>query len=231
MKKIDNRLALAQKKLKVTFNNQDLLVEALTHRSYLAENPKKEITNEKLEFLGDAVLDLVVTDFIYNNYRKLSEGDLAKLRANIVNAEVLATIAKKLKIGEYIVLGKGAEHTGRKTDSILGDAVEAIIGAIYLDQGIDKSNDFIIKNFKSIIKSKYKLKDYSDPKTALQERAILKTSQMPIYKIVKEKGPYHDRTFHAEVFIGDKMLASGEGKSKKKAEQQAAAKALRLKSL
>lgn len=223
---MQNNLENAQKKLKIKFKNPQLLKTALTHKSYLAEE-KDTTTNERLEFLGDAILGLVITSFIYHQYPNLPEGDMAKLRANIVNADALAVIAAKLKIGENIYLGRGTEQAGgRRTNSILGNAIEAIIGSIYLDLGIDETQKFIMMNFKKMVIEKSKLRDYTDPKTALQELSIEKLNLVPNYRTVREIGPYHDRVFHVEVFIGNDLYGMGEGKSKKKAEQKAAAKAL-----
>lgn len=222
-----NNLNNVQKKLKIKFKDLELLKTALTHKSYLAEERETE-TNERLEFLGDAVLGLIVTNFIFHKFPNLTEGDLAKLRANIVNADALAVIAEKLNIGENIYMGKGTEQAGgRETHSILGNAIEALIGAIYLDKGILEATKFILHNFKKMILKKAKQSDYSDPKTALQELSVEKLGIVPNYRIAKEVGPYHDRIFHSEVFIGKELYGMGEGKSKKKAEQQAASKALK----
>lgn len=218
----------SEKKISTKFKNKDLLLNALTHKSYLAERPDGLVTNERLEFLGDAVLGLVVTKELYEKFPQMSEGDLAKLRANIVNSQTLAEVARKIKIGPEIIMGKGTEQAGgRQTVSILENTLEAILGAIYLDGGLKKAEKFIFNNFGKIIQKKSKLKNFADSKTALQEKAIELKEQRPIYQIIEEKGPYHDRTFVSQVKIGSKAYGTGEGKSKKKAEQNAALEAIK----
>lgn len=218
----------SQQKLGIKFKNKDLLLNALTHKSYLAERSDGLIINERLEFLGDAVLGLVVTRKIYDLFPEMAEGDLAKLRANIVNSQTLAEIAKKIKIGTDIIMGKGTEQAGgRQTASILENTLEAIIGAIYLDKGLRAVEKFIDNNFSKVIIKKSKLKDYSDSKTALQEKAIEIKGLRPLYSIIEEKGPFHDKTFISQVKIGKKIYGVGEGKSKKKAEQNAALQAIK----
>jgi len=217
----------AEKRLRFKFKNPDLLLNALTHKSYLAERPDDLITNERLEFLGDAVLSLAITNNIYDKFPEMSEGDLAKLRANIVNSETLASVAKQMGLGEDIVMGKGTEQAGgRQTVSILENTLEAIIGSIYLDKGFEMARQFLLKNFGPVIKEKSKLRDFSDAKTALQEKAVEVMGKRPMYTVIEEKGPFHDRTFISEVTIGAKVYGKGEGKSKKKAEQKAALQAL-----
>ncbi|MCL6472877.1 MAG: ribonuclease III [Firmicutes bacterium] len=216
----------AEDKLGFHFKNKELLFQALTHRSYSFEQGLS-VTNEKLEFLGDSVLNLVVTEYIYHRFPELTEGDLAKLRANIVNANFLAEIAKKLNIGECLLMGKGAEQTGGRTRvSILGDALEAIIGAIYLDQGMEAAKEFILKNFKRLIDERESLGQFGDPKTRLQELVMARYGNIPRYRTVDEFGPVHDRSFVVKVYINDKVWGQGVGKSKKKAEQEAAKEAL-----
>jgi len=229
MKKIfEPNIKRAEKKLGLKFNNKDNLLNALTHKSYLAEKAEGLITNERLEFLGDAVLGLVVTRKIYLMFPDFPEGELAKLRSNIVNSETLAEVGSKIGIGEDIIMGRGTEQAdGRKTISILENTLEAIIGAIYMDSGLKVAEKFISKNFDKVIEKKSKLKRYSDAKTALQEKSIEIMGQRPIYQIIKEEGPYHDRVFHSQVKIGDKVYGKGKGKSKKKAEQLAADKAIK----
>lgn len=217
-----------ERKLNFKFDNPDLLLNALTHKSYLAERPDGLTTNERLEFLGDAVLGLITTQKIYNKFPDLPEGELAKLRANIVNSETLAQIGAELGIGEHIIMGKGTEQAGgRQTVSILENTLEAIIGAIFLDKGLVSVEQFITEHFDKVIDQKSKLRDFTDAKTALQEKAIEIKGQRPIYRIIEETGPFHDRTFISEVKIGEKLYGKGEGKSKKKAELQAAIKALK----
>jgi ribonuclease III len=219
-------IAKTENLINTTFVDKSLLIRALTHRSYSFEQSISE-TNEKLEFLGDSVLNIVVTEYIYHKFPSLNEGDLAKLRANIVNANVLADIAMKLRVGECLLMGKGAEQTGGRTRvSILGDALEAIIGAIYLDQEMDAAKIFILDNFKDLIDARESLGEFGDPKTRLQEIVMAKYGNIPKYRTVEEFGPVHDRSFVVKVFINDEMRGKGTGKSKKKAEQEAACEAL-----
>ncbi|MDI6715918.1 MAG: ribonuclease III [Actinomycetota bacterium] len=217
----------AEDYLGLKFKNKNLLYQALLHRSYSFEKGLSE-TNEKLEFLGDSVLNLVVTEYIFYKFPNLSEGDLAKLRANIVNANFLAEIAKNLHVGDVLLMGKGAEQTGGRTRvSILGDALEAIIGAIYIDQGMDVARGFILKNFEELVNERASLGEFGDPKTRLQEIIMAEYGTIPKYRTVEEFGPIHDRTFVVKVFINDKVWGQGVGKSKKKAEQEAAREAIR----
>ncbi|MBE0447981.1 MAG: ribonuclease III [Actinobacteria bacterium] len=224
---LPENIAKAEKYLGIMFNNKGLLFQALTHRSYSFEKDLPE-TNEKLEFLGDSILNLLVTEYIYHKFPELNEGDLAKLRANIVNANFLAEIAQELHIGECILMGKGAEQTGGRTRvSILGDALEAIIGALYLDQGMEATKEFVLKNFKSLIDERASLGQFGDPKTRLQELVMATYGNIPRYRTVEEYGPVHDRSFVVKVYINDQVWGQGVGKSKKKAEQGAAKEALK----
>lgn len=215
------------------FNNGELLRNALTHSSYSNESAygKKsgdaETDNERLEFLGDAVLELVVSEFIYNMYPELSEGDMTKLRASIVCESTLSGTSKKLGIGGKILMGRGEERTGgRERGSILADCFEAIAGAIFLDGGIDASKKFILDNLAGFIKSSRESFMTSDYKTRLQEE-IQKHSKEPlVYSVIREEGPAHDRTFAVELTHCGKVLAEGQGKSKKEAEQSCAKQAL-----
>jgi len=223
---LPENVSKAEEYLGVRFRNKDLLFQALTHRSYSFEKGLSE-TNEKLEFLGDSVLNLSVTEYIYHKFPSLNEGDLAKLRANVVNANFLADVAQSLHVGECLLMGKGAEQTGgRARVSILGDALEAIIGAIYLDEGMDAAKDFVLSNFKELIDEKASLGEFGDPKTRLQELVMAKYGNIPRYRTIDEYGPVHDRNFVVRVFINEEPWGQGVGKSKKKAEQEAAKKAL-----
>lgn len=212
------------------FKNKNLLQTAITHTSYSHE--KKEIVenNERLEFLGDAVLELVISRHIFTRFSELSEGELTKLRASIVCEASLAKKAREINIGQNIKLGKGEELTGgRERDSILADAFEAIIGAIYIDSNdILKAEDFILSKMEDIIKEKRKTFEMNDCKTYLQE-IIQKESTEPIkYEIINEEGPAHDKLFTVKVTHNNKQLGIGKGKSKKDAEQEAAFKAIKF---
>lgn len=212
------------KKLGLTFNNLDLLVEALTHRSYLNEH--REYTgshNERLEFLGDAVLELAATDFLFKKFPTKPEGELTAYRAALVNTVSLAESAQTLGINEYLLLSKGeSKDTGRARDVILADAFEAIIGAIYLDSGYASAKAFIAKNLYIKIDSVITSRSYQDAKSRFQEIAQEKRSITPSYETLSEVGPDHDKIFTVGVFIGSEEIARGEGQSKQEAEQAAA---------
>ncbi len=224
---IEDRVKEAERRLGIKFIDKGLLVRALTHRSYSFEAGVRE-TNEKLEFLGDTVLNLVITEFIFYRFPEHNEGDLAKLRARIVSENALAKAAQDVGLGELIFLGKGAELTGgRARASILSDTFEAIIGAIYLDQGMLRAKEFVLKRLKDTIFEEAAVEHYGDPKTRLQEVTMAKMGAVPAYRVVREYGPVHDRTFIVQVSVGGKVLGEGEGKSKKKAELEAASEALK----
>ena len=203
------------------FQSEGLLRQALTHSSYANEKHMKKLSdNERLEFLGDAVLELVSSDFLYKNYQKLPEGELTKLRASIVCEPTLALCAKELHLGEYLLLGKGEDQTGgRERKSILSDALEAVIGAIYLDGGFANAKEFI---------SKYILTDtehkqlFYDSKTILQEEVQGSDKGSLHYELVREEGPDHNKHFVVAAYVGEEKLGMGEGPTKKAAEQQAA---------
>jgi len=218
----------AQGVIDIKFNNEMLLALALTHRSFAHESlAEHHLNNEKLEFLGDSVLNFVVTADIFNQYNGLAEGDLAKLRSNLVNADVLATVAQRIGLGDCILLGRGAERSGgRERTSILSDTFEAIVGAIYLDRGFKVAREFILDSFGDEIEVKAGADYYSDYKSSLQEIAAKKGAGTPDYSVVNEDGPDHDRTFHVEVSINGSVIGRGSGKSKKKAEQTSAKEGL-----
>jgi len=208
------------------FKNKEYILEALTHSSYSNEN-KKYNFNERLEFLGDSVLSIVVSDYLFNNERELPEGELTKLRASIVCEESLSEVANKINLGEYMLLGKGEEATGgRERISILADAFEAVIAAIYQDGTIEDAKKFILNNMEYLISDARRGKIFRDYKTHLQEILQGKGENNIWYKLVDEKGPDHNKRFVMEVGINEEVLGLGEGKSKKEAEQSAAKFAL-----
>lgn len=213
--------------LNYKFNNAKLLETALHHSSYAHECKGKVRDNERLEFLGDAVLEFSVSSYIFTHFEELPEGELTKFRASIVCEGTLAKIARKLNVGEHLKVGKGEELTGgRERDSILADAMEAIFGAIYLDGGIEVARQFIIDNMKEEIHQLRNSFTHSDKKTYLQE-IVQKTSKVPIeYKIISEEGPAHNKKFVVQVVHLNKIMGEGSGKSKKEAEQNAAADAI-----
>ena len=216
------------KKLGVSFTNSNLLVEALTHRSYLNEHREYAGShNERLEFLGDAVLELATTDFLFKKYLAKPEGELTAFRAALVNTVSLAESAQALGINEYLQLSKGeAKDTGRARDVILADAFEAIIGAIYLDSGYEAAEAFIAKNLYVKIDAVIAKRSYQDAKSRFQEIAQEKKGITPAYETLSEVGPDHDKRFTVGVFIGASEIARGEGQSKQEAEQSAATAAL-----
>ncbi len=218
-----------ERKLNFQFKNKDLLTEAFIHRSYINENPKVNLShNERLEFLGDAVLELVVTEYLYNNYKN-PEGELTSWRAALVNAQTLSQMAKDLGFNDYLLLSQGeARDVGKARQYILANAFEALVGAIYLDLGYGEAKDFIkshlLKKLPEIIEKKL----YNDPKSRFQEEAQEKVRITPIYKVLKEWGPDHARHFIIGVYLGQELVAEGEGSSKQLAEEDAAAKALEI---
>ena len=206
------------------FQNAELLTQALTHSSYAHEKHRKNEDNERLEFLGDAVLEVASSEFLYLNYPKLSEGDLTKLRASLVCEPTLAACTKQIRLGEFIRLGKGEELTGGRTrKSILSDALEAVIGAIYLDGGFTNAKEFILKFILTDIENK---KLFYDSKTILQEFVQGNCDGALVYRLLKESGPDHDKSFTVEVSVGGKVIGTGNGHTKKAAEQAAAYQAL-----
>ena len=209
-----------------TFENKSYILEALTHSSYSNENKNYKF-NERLEFLGDSVLSIIISDYLFKTEKELPEGELTKLRANIVCEESLSEVSKDIHLGKYMLLGKGEEATGgRERISILADALEAVIAAIYLDGGIKCAREFILTNMEKIINDSIKGKIFRDYKTCLQEVLQSNGENNIWYKLIEEKGPDHNKRFVMEVGINDTVLGVGEGKSKKDAEQVAAKCAL-----
>lgn len=213
-----------EKTINYAFKNKDLLREALTHSSYANENPREGSCNERLEFLGDSVLSLATADYLFTVRNGVPEGRLTKERAAIVCEQSLFNFAKKLDLGSYIKLGRGEQHSGGSNrPSVLSDAMEALIAAIYLDGGYDKAKEFVL----SIIPEVREIRGISDYKTLLQEIAQ-SFEQQVCYDVVQETGPDHDKTFNVEVHLSDGRSAAGFGKSKKAAEQNAAMNVLDL---
>ena len=214
-----------EKSIEYKFKNKELLRRALTHISFANENNVQSY--EKLEFLGDSILEFISSKYLYKNFKELSEGELTKVRAQSVCEDSLYEVAKKHNFSEYILVGKSERsNDGNKKMAIMADCIEATIAAIYFDSGLEEAERFIVSNLKDtmIYASKHiGMKDY---KTVLQEK-LQKNGEVHIeYKIIKEEGPDHDKTFTAEVICNNKILAKGEGKSKKMAEMQAAKLAL-----
>lgn len=218
-----------QKELGYTYRHHAVLKEALTHSSYANEHRHLHVKdNERLEFLGDAILDLIISEYLFKKYPQMPEGDLSKLRASIVCEGSLAKMAQKINLGQYISLGKGEEMTGgRKRASILADAFEAVTGSLFLDGGFDEARAFIHQTLVKEVEQTESIETlYTDYKTLLQE-CVQKVSAQPIhYEVVGEEGPDHDKHFHVAVYHEEKCLGRGMGRSKKEAEQDAAQKAL-----
>jgi ribonuclease III len=215
----------------ITFKNKELLRRAFTHRSYLNENRGAESShNERLEFLGDAVLELMVTEYLFEKYPDSNEGDLTAYRASLVNAIILSEVAQKINVNDFLLLSKGeTKDTGKARQYILANTMEAIIGAIYLDQGYDAAKYFISKNLFHLIDVIIAEKSWIDAKSKFQEKAQEKESMTPQYKSLKEEGPDHDKRFTVGVYLGNELIAEGVGMSKQEAEQVAAKKALDVK--
>ncbi len=214
--------------IKYEFKNKDLLKEALTHRSYLNENPKWHYPhNERLEFLGDAVLELTVTERLYQKYPTYAEGQLTTFRAALVNYQMLADISKEFDLEKFVLLSHGeAKDIGRARDVILANAIEALIGAIYLDGRYKQAQEFVdcfvIPRINEVIERGL----YKDAKSLLQERTQADMKLTPVYKVLEEEGPDHRKIFTVGVYLGDKLIATGHGPAKQDAELEAAKKAL-----
>jgi ribonuclease-3 len=217
------------KKIGVNFKNKDLLIEALTHRSYLNEYPKWRLPhNERLEFLGDAVLELIVTEALYRKFPEEPEGQLTVLRAALVNYQILARVAESIDLQDFILMSRGErKDTGRAREVILANAIEALIGAIHMDQGFEKTRLFVEKFVLTRLDEVLKTKSYKDAKSELQEIVQEKLKVTPTYAVRGEVGPAHERHFTMGVYFGDKLIAEGEGLSKQDAEIAAAKNALR----
>ncbi len=222
---------LIEKKIHVTFKDKALLRQAFTHRSYLNENRNLGLEhNERLEFLGDAVLELVVTDFLYKKFTKKPEGELTALRSALVNSTILAGVSSDLGYNEFLMLSRGeAKDTGRARQYILANTFESVVGAIYLDQGYDACDKFINTVLTPKIKEIEEQRLYIDAKSFFQECAQEKMGTTPSYQTRKEHGPDHDKEFIVGVYIGDTLIAEGKGKSKQEAEQDAARRGLEKK--
>ena len=224
---VSGDLKQIQRQLHIQFHNQLLLKQAFTHASYVNEHRfSQHQDNERLEFLGDAVLELTVSEYLYNLFPTRPEGELTKLRAAIVCEPSLVKFAEALNFGQYILLGKGEELTGgRSRPALLADVFEAFIGALYLDQGIEAARSFLERFIFPQVSENGKLQ-MSDYKTELQELTQHHNMELLEYRIVEERGPAHEREFVSEVYMGSECIGRGNGRSKKEAEQQAASVAL-----
>ncbi|MFC2002907.1 ribonuclease III [Chloroflexota bacterium] len=221
-------LTLLQQTLGVFFDDPSHLEQSLVHSSYVNENPGfNRGSNEKLEFLGDAVLGLVIAEKLYRDYSQFSEGEMTKVRAALVQRETLARMAKAIKLGDYLFLGKGEEASGGQSKpSNLASALEAVIAAIFLDQGVIVTRDFILRLFDKELQKVVSLGAVEDYKSQLQELMQARQQSTPAYHLVEAIGPAHNRTFTVEVRVADTVLGRGSGRSKKVAETEAARSAL-----
>lgn len=209
------------------FKNQHLLEQAFVHRSYLNEKKYLSDSNERMEFLGDSILSFIVSSYLYENFPLFKEGVLTNIRSNLVNTKTLARISKNKGFGKLLKLSKGEEEgMGRENQSLLADCFEAFIGALFLDQGLEIIKNFILDSLKDELSDLISRKSLKDPKSLLQEKSQAKKLGTPIYKVVGENGPAHERTFTVDVIINNKTTGSGKGKSKQEAEEIAAEIAL-----
>ena len=214
----------------IVFSDKKLLKQAFIHRSYINENGNTGLShNERLEFLGDAVLELSVTDYLYRKYPNETEGAMTSYRAALVNAVTVASIAEKLNMNKYLLLSKGeAKDTGKARMYILANTFEAVIGAIYLDQGYESADKFISETTFPLLDEIISKKLWRDSKSLIQEKAQEYVGQTPSYKVISETGPDHDKQFTIGIYFGGDLVAQGKGKSKQEAEQKAAESALKI---
>ena len=212
--------------LGIPFRDSSLLRLALTHRSYVYETPGAALaTNERMEFLGDSILALISADFLYRTFPTLSEGELTDVRAVLVRTETLATFARELAIGEHLRMGKGEQGT-KESPRVLASSFEAVLGAIYLDQGLEKVQQFLLPKLEPIATNIVEKRLFKDSKSLFQELAQAHESITPSYRLAHQEGPSHNRTFTIEVMLGDTVAGCGQGRNKQTAEQEAARNAL-----
>ena len=218
-----------KKTIGTAFRNEDLLTEALTHRSYLNEYPNWRLPhNERLEYLGDAVLELLVSEELFERFPEFPEGRLTVLRAALVNYQILALVAERLGLQQFILMSRGEKKdTGKAREVILANAMEALIGALYLDQGFEAVRPFVKKFVMSNLDEVLETKSYRDAKSELQESVQERMKVTPTYRVLDESGPAHKRVFTMGVFFGDALIAEGKGTSKQEAEIEAARNALK----
>jgi ribonuclease III len=223
--------SILEKKLGVDFKNKDLLMQAFAHRSYLNENPNFKFDhNERLEFLGDAVMELIVTEHLYKDYPEKSEGELTNWRAALVNAKMLTQVAEEIGFNDFLLLSKGeAKETGKARAYILANTFEAFLGAMYMDKGYCATDEFLKNVLLPRLEQVIKTGSYKDAKSKFQEESQEKEAITPSYKVMKESGPDHDKSFTVGVYLGEKLIAEGAGSSKQEAEESAAKNGLKIK--
>lgn len=210
-----------------TFKNKQLFDQVFIHRSYLNETTQKLESNERLEFLGDSILSFIVSSHIFKKYKTSKEGQLTSIRSVLTNTETLYEIGKELGLGDLLKLSRGEEAGGgRKNKTILANTLEAFIGGLYIDQGIEAARKFIEDNIISLAEKIIESQGLKDPKSALQEKIQENLRESPVYNVIQEEGPDHDKSYIIGVYIGEKLLAEGVGKSKQEAEKSAARNAL-----
>jgi ribonuclease-3 len=221
-----------EEKIGINFNNPDLLKQAVVHRSYLNEHPDFRLNhNERLEFLGDAVLEIIVTEYLFENFPETPEGDLTNWRASLVNSKMLASVAKEIELEKLLYLSRGEskDNNSKARNYILANAVEALIGAIYIDQKTEPAKRFIFKYIISKLDNILKNELYLDPKSKFQEKAQEECSITPHYKIISESGPDHNKIFEVGLYLGDEMISRGKGTSKQEAQVDAAQNGIKKK--
>ncbi len=221
-------MEVLEKKLGYKFNNSGLLKNALAHSSYANEVRNGQTSNERLEFLGDSVLSVIVADYLFSNFKNIPEGELTKLRASLVCEKSLCAFSREFDLGDFLLLGKGEEKNGgRERDSILADAFEAVLAAIYLDGGMDEARKFVLRFVEEELYHKHE-EAFKDYKTALQEIIQRNPEESVTYILKGESGPDHNKVFEVEVHLNSNVIGVGKGKNKKQAEQMAAKQALEL---
>jgi ribonuclease-3 len=212
-----------QRVIRVKFKNKSLLQRAVTHRSFVNEFGKNAKDNERLEYLGDSVLALVVNEYLFKHFEDYQEGKLAKIKSAVVSEATLAKLARKIDLGEFILMGRGEDHSGgRERPSILANTLEAVIGAIFLDSGLKISRKFVLALIRDEIDIVDSPSSMRDPKTALQEYVQKKYKDRPVYEVIAERGPDHRKEFTVRLLINGREIVTGEGPSKRKAEMNAA---------
>jgi ribonuclease-3 len=228
LRSYDTDIPSLQEKIGYRFNDPELLIEALTHKSFHHENPKKAPHhNERLEFLGDSVLGLVIVSFLFSMDERCSESTMSKIKSYIVKRKVLSEIASSLSLGDYLRIGKGEDDTGgRKKSSILSNALEALIGAVYVDGGMKEARDLVQRMFGERLDAAISHGDLHDYKTELQEVSQMRSGVLPEYRLAEQKGSEHRRIFVYDVYVAGRCLGHGIGKSKKEAQEAAAKEAL-----
>lgn len=221
-----------EKEIKVNFTNHDLLQQAMVHRSYINEHPNFKMGhNERLEFLGDAVLEIIVTEYLYKSFPDKPEGDLTNWRASLVNSKMLYKIANKLNFDKFLLLSKGEskDSNSKARHYILADSVEAVIGAIYLDQGLEIAKEFILNNVITNLDEIIENRTYVDPKSRFQEMSQEIVGITPSYQVLKEEGPDHAKKFTIGLYLNEELITTGEGFSKQEAQTKAAEEGLKIK--